>query len=61
MTESRTPQLSKEGYHFAGGDIVTGSATVTLAMGAGGRAAKGIHVYLTTGTAVERIVLTVRL
>ena len=34
---------------FAGGDIVTGSATVILAMGAGRRAAKAIHQYLTTG------------
>jgi glutamate synthase (NADPH/NADH) small chain len=34
---------------FAGGDIVTGSATVILAMGAGRRAAHSIHEYLTTG------------
>jgi glutamate synthase (NADPH) small chain len=34
---------------FAGGDIVTGSATVILAMGAGRRAAKSIHEYLTGG------------
>jgi glutamate synthase (NADPH/NADH) small chain len=34
---------------FAGGDIVTGSATVILAMGAGRRAAKSIHEYLTSG------------
>jgi homotetrameric NADPH-dependent glutamate synthase len=31
---------------FAGGDIVTGGATVILAMGAGRRAAKGIATYL---------------
>jgi glutamate synthase (NADPH/NADH) small chain len=31
---------------FAGGDIVTGSATVISAMGAGKQAAKGIHEYL---------------
>ena len=31
---------------FAGGDIVTGSATVILAMGAGRRAATGILGYL---------------
>lgn len=31
---------------FAGGDIVTGSATVISAMGAGKDAAKGIHEYL---------------
>lgn len=31
---------------FAGGDIVTGSATVISAMGAGRRAARAIHAYL---------------
>jgi glutamate synthase (NADPH/NADH) small chain len=31
---------------YAGGDIVTGSATVISAMGAGRRAAKAIHKYL---------------
>jgi len=31
---------------YAGGDIVTGSATVIEAMGAGKRAAKAIHAYL---------------
>jgi glutamate synthase (NADPH/NADH) small chain len=34
---------------WAGGDIVTGSATVILAMGAGRVAAKSIHDYLTMG------------
>jgi glutamate synthase (NADPH/NADH) small chain len=43
-----TQRTSRKGV-FAGGDIVTGSATVILAMGAGRRAAKGIHEYLTTG------------
>ena len=33
---------------FAGGDIVTGAATVISAMGAGKRAAQGIHQYLKT-------------
>ena len=32
---------------FAGGDSVTGAATVILAMGAGRKAAKAIHEYLT--------------
>jgi glutamate synthase (NADPH/NADH) small chain len=41
-------RTSRKGV-FAGGDIVTGSATVILAMGAGRRAAKSIHEYLTTG------------
>lgn len=40
-------RTSRKGV-FAGGDIVTGSATVILAMGAGRRAAKSIHEYLTT-------------
>lgn len=31
---------------FAGGDAVTGAATVILAMGAGRKAAKAIHEYL---------------
>jgi glutamate synthase (NADPH/NADH) small chain len=34
---------------WAGGDIVTGSATVILAMGAGRLAANSIHSYLTWG------------
>jgi glutamate synthase (NADPH/NADH) small chain len=34
---------------WAGGDIVTGAATVILAMGAGRRAADSIHDYLTRG------------
>jgi glutamate synthase (NADPH/NADH) small chain len=43
-----TQRTSRKGV-FAGGDIVTGSATVILAMSAGRRAAKSIHEYLTTG------------
>jgi glutamate synthase (NADPH) small chain len=43
-----TQRTTRKGV-FAGGDIVTGSATVILAMGAGRRAAKSIHAYLTTG------------
>ncbi len=38
-------RTTKEGV-FAGGDAVTGAATVILAMGAGKAAAKGIHNYL---------------
>ena len=40
-----TGLTSREGV-FAGGDAVTGAATVILAMGAGKKAAKGIHEYL---------------
>ena len=43
-----TLRTSKRGV-FAGGDIVTGTATVILAMGAGRRAARAIDDYLTTG------------
>ena len=38
-------KTTKEGV-FAGGDAVTGAATVILAMGAGKAAAKGIHEFL---------------
>lgn len=38
-------QTSREGI-FAGGDAVTGAATVILAMGAGKEAAKAIHEYI---------------
>jgi glutamate synthase (NADPH/NADH) small chain len=40
-----TLETSKRGV-FAAGDIVTGSATVILAMAAGRRAARSIHAYL---------------
>lgn len=43
-----TGKTSKVGV-FAGGDIVSGSATVIEAMGAGRRSAIAIHKYLTTG------------
>ncbi|MGI6088429.1 MAG: dihydropyrimidine dehydrogenase, partial [Bilifractor porci] len=38
-------QTSKTGV-FAGGDAVTGAATVILAMGAGKAAAKGIDSFI---------------
>ncbi|MBU0464929.1 MAG: NADPH-dependent glutamate synthase [Proteobacteria bacterium] len=41
-------KTSKKGV-WAGGDIVTGAATVILAMGAGRAAADSIHDYLTLG------------
>jgi glutamate synthase (NADPH/NADH) small chain len=34
---------------WAGGDVVTGAATVILAMGAGRKAARAIHEYLSSG------------
>ena len=45
VAEEEFGKTSKEGV-FAGGDAVTGAATVILAMGAGKAAAKGIHEYL---------------
>ncbi len=48
QADGETLRTSKRGV-FAGGDIVTGSATVILAMGAGRKAARAIHDFLTTG------------
>jgi glutamate synthase (NADPH/NADH) small chain len=44
-TDERTGMTSLPGV-FAGGDIVTGAATVILAMGAGRRAARGMLEYM---------------
>jgi glutamate synthase (NADPH/NADH) small chain len=46
VVNEETMATSKRGV-FAGGDIVTGGATVILAMGAGRKAAKAIDDYLT--------------
>ena len=48
IVEDTTGQTSKEGV-FAGGDVVTGAATVISAMGAGKLAAKAIDNYLKEG------------
>lgn len=48
VTDPETGKTSKKGV-WAGGDIVTGSATVILAMGAGRKAADSIHNYLMWG------------
>lgn len=45
IANEETGETTKKGV-FAGGDAVTGAATVILAMGAGKAAAKGIHEYL---------------
>lgn len=45
LVNGETMATSKPGV-FAGGDIVTGGATVILAMGAGRKAAKSINEYL---------------
>ena len=46
VADEATGQTSKAGV-YAGGDIVTGAATVILAMGAGKKAARAIHKQLT--------------
>ena len=45
VVNEETMQTSREGM-YAGGDIVTGGATVILAAGAGKKAAKAMHQYL---------------
>lgn len=45
IVEEETGSTSKEGV-YAGGDAVTGAATVILAMGAGKKAARAIHTKL---------------
>jgi len=45
IAEEDNGKTTKEGV-YAGGDAVTGAATVILAMGAGRAGAKGIHEYL---------------
>ena len=44
IADEETGKTTKDGV-YAGGDAVTGAATVILAMGAGKAAAKGIHEY----------------
>jgi glutamate synthase (NADPH/NADH) small chain len=48
IADEETGKTTKKGV-WAGGDIVTGAATVILAMGAGRKAADSIHKYLTFG------------
>jgi glutamate synthase (NADPH/NADH) small chain len=50
--DPETLQTSKQGV-FAAGDIVTGAATVILAMAAGRKAARAMHAYLCQQTAVD--------
>ena len=45
IADEKTGATSIEGV-YAGGDVVTGAATVILAMGAGKNAAKAIDEYL---------------
>ncbi len=46
VTDVKTGKTSKDKV-WAGGDVVTGAATVILAMGAGRAAARSMHEYLT--------------
>ncbi|GHU33848.1 oxidoreductase [Spirochaetia bacterium] len=46
ITDEQDGKTSREGV-YAGGDAVTGAATVILAMGAGKRAAEAIDAYIT--------------
>lgn len=48
IADEKTGKTTKKGV-WAGGDIVTGAATVILAMGAGRQAADSMHDYLTLG------------
>ncbi|MFH1123452.1 MAG: dihydropyrimidine dehydrogenase, partial [Pseudomonadota bacterium] len=48
IADPETGKTTKKGV-WAGGDIVTGSATVILAMGAGRKASESMHQYLTLG------------
>ena len=48
VADPENGKTSKKGV-WAGGDIVTGAATVILAMGAGRDAATSMHDYLTLG------------
>ncbi len=52
VADPETMRTSKRGV-FAGGDIVTGGATVILAMGAGRKAARSIHEFLLSGGSWE--------
>jgi glutamate synthase (NADPH/NADH) small chain len=48
VADEETGATSRPGV-YAGGDIVTGAATVILAMGAGRKAARAIHDYVMNG------------
>ena len=46
IVDEDTMRTTRQGV-YAGGDAVTGAATVILAMGAGKHAARSIHEFLT--------------
>jgi glutamate synthase (NADPH/NADH) small chain len=45
VTDEETGKISRDRV-WAGGDVVTGAATIILAMGAGRKAARSIHECL---------------
>ncbi len=51
VVNEETGETSKDGV-YAGGDAVTGAATVILAMGAGKKAAAAIHEKIQAKTGV---------
>ena len=51
--QEETGATTKKGV-YAGGDVVSGAATVISAMGAGKRAAKGIHEYIMSKKGVQK-------
>ncbi len=54
IADEETGATSKEGV-YAGGDAVTGAATVILAMGAGKKAARAIDEYITGKTVAKTL------
>ena len=57
VADPATGATSRAGV-FAGGDIVTGAATVILAMGAGRKAASAMHDYLQRETSSDAVLAT---
>jgi glutamate synthase (NADPH/NADH) small chain len=53
VVKEKTGKTSKKAV-YAGGDVVSGAATVISAMGAGKRAARSIHRYLMRKKAQQR-------
>lgn len=53
VAKDETGQTTREGV-YAGGDVVSGAATVISAMGAGKRAARSIHKYIMSKKGVQQ-------
>ena len=52
VVQEETGESKKKGV-YAGGDVVSGAATVISAMGAGKRAARSIHKYILSKKGVQ--------